>query len=263
MAADDLRDLFGPVPTPFQRELHPILERIQANLLAGKRERGLFTNEYNAIEALLERYPLRPEIVAEWRYAIALAHWKVFDEPQEAIQRLEELKRNYPDTSYAKKAELDIEAIPKIDAGIALRKTLVVGKALPDFTVQDMDGRALSLSSYRGKPVLLLTWNVDTAPLLQLTLGLLRKKYEPATFAVLGLNTDEKEAVVRGYLKTNAIPGRHYFDGRGARNELVLKYGLRPAGDEFVLDRQGRIVSFGPTTLDELEAALATAVKHE
>jgi Thioredoxin-like len=263
LGADDIRDLFAPGPTPLQRELRPIYDRIHAKLETGSHDRNLFTNELNAIDEILQRYAQeRPEIVAEHRYDLALAHWRVFHEPKQAIALLEQLKRDFPQTSYAKKADLDIDAIPKIEAGIALRKTIEVGKPFPDFDVRDLSGEALSVANYRGKPVLLLGWSVSTAPLMQFNkLIALQKKYAPDTFEVIGLSMGQDERPVRDYLNTNHIAWRQYFDGRGVRNELVLKYNIGLAHYAFVLDRQGRVLAIDPTTIDEVEAALVKALQ--
>src|SRR6185436_999236 len=179
LAADDLHDLFTQGPTPLQRELKPISERIQAKILAGAHDRKLFTNELNAIEEVLRRYPAeRPEKLAEVRYGLAIGHWKLFNDPTRAIQLLEQLKRDFPQTTYAPKAASDIEAIPKIDAGIRMRASIALGTPFPDFEVRDMSDQPLSTTSCRGKPVLILSWKVSTAPYLQFDrLLALQRKY--------------------------------------------------------------------------------------
>jgi hypothetical protein len=80
---------------------------------------------------------------------------------------------------------------------------------------------------------------------------------------VIGLNMDEDEARVRSYLKTNNVPGRQYFDGRGLRNELALKYRIGQADYAFVLDRQGRIVAMEPESREDVEKALVKALKQK
>lgn len=263
VAADDLSDLFRPTPSPLERELQPIYEKLHMKLLTGPPDRGGVTNELNAIEAALKRHPEeRPEKIAQVRYELAVGYWRVFNDPTQGVERLQAILRDFPQSATARKAALDLEIFPKIDAGIALRQTIEVGKPLPDFEVRDMTGRTMSVSRCRGKAVLIMSWDINTAPLLQFDKLLdLQKKYEPDTFEVIGLNQDQDEARVREYLKANSIPWRQYCDGRGVHNELVLKYHLKIASYAFVLDRQGRVVAIEPDTLEELRGAIIEALK--
>jgi len=74
-----------------------------------------------------------------------------------------------------------------------------IGKAAPDFTVQDLDGQQHSLSSYRGKNVVIALWSPDFAPSLpELTkLAHLQDAIGPGQLAVLGVSFSAEGAIRR------------------------------------------------------------------
>lgn len=60
----------------------------------------------------------------------------------------------------------------KVAANLAVAKKLVPGVAAPDFTLHDVNGKAVSLASLKGKNVLLCFWNRNFIP------------FEPFSFAL-------------------------------------------------------------------------------
>ncbi|MGE7776556.1 peroxiredoxin family protein [Chitinophaga sp. NPDC101104] len=60
----------------------------------------------------------------------------------------------------------------KVAANLAVAKKLVPGVAAPDFTLNDTNGKAVSLASLKGKNVLLCFWNRNFIP------------FEPFSFAL-------------------------------------------------------------------------------
>lgn len=73
------------------------------------------------------------------------------------------------------------------------------GKVVPDFTLADIDGRAVSLSAYRGRPVIVYFWAswcpycIDEMP----GFNGLRDKYQDAGLEILAVNILEQAAHVR------------------------------------------------------------------
>ena len=69
----------------------------------------------------------------------------------------------------------------------------LIGKDAPDFTLEDLHGKKVTLSSYRGKAVLVNFWATWCAPCKFETPWLveLREQYSAKGFEMLAVNNDE------------------------------------------------------------------------
>jgi len=83
-----------------------------------------------------------------------------------------------------------------------------IGKRAPQFTLQDMSGREVSLGDYRGKIVILDFWATWCGP-CRMTMPMLddiQKEYE-GKLSVLAVNLQEPKSVVREYILQESSPG--------------------------------------------------------
>jgi cytochrome c biogenesis protein CcmG/thiol:disulfide interchange protein DsbE len=116
------------------------------------------------------------------------------------------------------------------------------GKAAPDFTLKDSDGKPVKLSDYRGKVVLLNFWATWCGPCKFEIPWLIEfeQKYKDRGFAVIGVSMDEDGwDVVRPYL-TKAKVNYRVLLGDDA---VAQKYGgVEALPTSFVIDREGKIV---------------------
>jgi peroxiredoxin len=258
-------DIFGPPRlSPFQKEYEPIGRRVMTNLvLRGLSDKEHFTNDLAAIAAVVDRYKREsPEETAEVQFQIAMMHFRVFDEPARAIELLGAVKREYPETKATRKVDVEIETIPKLVAGWKTERTLKPGAELPDFEVKDMEGKPMSLKQYRGKVLLVAFWVVPGAGWQFSKIKALHAKYQPKGFEIIGINMDEDEKSVRHYATTNNLAWPNYFDGKGWRNEIALKYGVGSYCSSFLLSRQGKIVLKDFISMDDLESAIVKTLKE-
>ncbi|HEV8131426.1 MAG TPA: TlpA disulfide reductase family protein, partial [Acidobacteriota bacterium] len=85
-----------------------------------------------------------------------------------------------------------LRANPRFAAQLERSLTGLEGKAAPDFNLAEIDGSQLSLSSLRGRTVLLDFWFTNCPPCGQISAHLvtLQQKYGGDKFTVLGLNCD-------------------------------------------------------------------------
>ena len=168
----------------------------------------------------------------------------------------------------AAKGELIAEA-----AGQAPTSPLV-SKPAPDFTLEDLEGRKVTLSSYKGKAVLLNFWATWCGPCKLETPWIveLRNQYAAQGFEVLGISTEgedlapedkaglarQKDAVTK-FAQQMKVPYPMLLNG----DTLAKTYGgLDAMPTSFYVDHSGTVIAaqMGITSKDEMEVNIKKAL---
>lgn len=136
----------------------------------------------------------------------------------------------------------------------------------PDFTLRDMSGKKVKLSSFEGKPVLLNFWATwcgycrKERPHLNKVYNL----YKDKGLVVISVSTDQSVDKVKRYLEK--IPADFLVlmdDNRSAASA----YGIRGYPSSFLLDRKGyvkhRIVGFREWTSASSRKILDRLISEE
>jgi peroxiredoxin len=134
----------------------------------------------------------------------------------------------------------------------------------PDFTLTDLSARALRLSAYRGKVVLLDFWATWCAPCRkEMPLFVeLQSKHRDAGLQILGISIDDHEPPVREFVKTYRLN----FPIAMGNAELATEYGgILGVPVAFLIDRQGRIryKHSGETDMAVFEREIALLLQQD
>jgi len=146
------------------------------------------------------------------------------------------------------------------------------GKPAPPFTLEDLNGKKVSLSDFKGHALAINFWATWCAPCKVETPWLidLRKRYAALGFEVLAISADdidrknprifseEKQEIAR-FVQKMRMPYPVLIDG-GSISESYG--GLDALPTTFFLDRNGIVVAaqMGMTTKDELERNIKKAL---
>lgn len=116
----------------------------------------------------------------------------------------------------------------------------IIGKEAPDFTIKDLSGRMVALSSFRGKPILLNFWATwcpycrEERP----QLDFLHERYKDKGLVIIAVSIDRSVAKVKRYLEK--IPA-DYVVLIDEETEVARTYGVFALPTSFLIDREGKI----------------------
>jgi len=108
----------------------------------------------------------------------------------------------------------------------------------PEFALQDLAGKTVSLASFRGKPVLVNFWATwcDTCQKEMPDLEEL-SRLSGGRFSVIGVSMDENQSAVPPFIKEHKVTFPIlYSDGK-----VSAAYAVRGLPAAFLIDAEGRI----------------------
>jgi peroxiredoxin len=132
------------------------------------------------------------------------------------------------------------------------------GEMARPFTLPDLEDRPVSLSSFKGRLVLLHFW-ATWCPTCRQEMGLLEEasRAHPEKLVILGINLGEKRSRVQAYVKEAGITFPILRDARG---KVAAAYDVLSLPITLVVSPEGRIVDsvvMGSLDREDVERILA------
>lgn len=124
------------------------------------------------------------------------------------------------------------------------KKTLRPDKA-PDFTMADTSGKAVSLSSFKGKYVLVDFWASWCKPCRYENPNVVAayNQFKNKNFTILGVSLDENRDAWLKAIQTDGLTWTHVSDLKGWGNAAAALYGVRSIPYNVLLDPNGNIIA--------------------
>ncbi len=141
----------------------------------------------------------------------------------------------------AKKTLLIVTVVAVLTAQHGYSANLI-GQAAPDFTLKSLNGGDISLSSYKGKVVLLNFWATWCTPCRDEMppMNKLYLKYKNNGLVVLAVSTDDSTMVVEKFLIKNHVDFPVLLDT--GKTVAKTKYRINAQPTTFLIGKDGTII---------------------
>lgn len=133
----------------------------------------------------------------------------------------------------------------EIDERIVILNKLEPGKPALAFTQADVDGKPVTLDSYKGRYVLLEFWASWCGPCRAENPNLLAQKklYGDKGFNILGVSLDKSKAPWVQAIEKDGLTWTQVSDLNGWNNAVAVMYGIKAVPANFLIDPSGTIIA--------------------
>lgn len=175
------------------------------------------------------------------------------------------LFRKYPESGPVKALHEQVGAlVESIEAAKGSNAFLSTGSEAPEISLPSPDGKIISLSSTRGKIVLLDFWAAWCPPCRQENPNLVKayNAYRDKGFEIFQVSLDRtREAWLKGIEEDNLGAWIHVSDLKYWNSSVVPQYRIESIPHNFLLDREGKIIA-SDLRGQELQIRLAEIFKQ-
>jgi thiol-disulfide isomerase/thioredoxin len=225
--------------TEFQKKLNERLKNGEPqDKLMKEYQEGMPAIQEKVNKAMLDFIKAHPDYEASATLIPQFAQEGV-DKMKEAAALLGESVKNGRMKPYYQGVIDQVEARAKAEAEAA--KKQAAGVQAPDFTLNDINGKPLALSSLRGKYVILDFWGswcgwcIKGFPEMKNYYNKYKGKFE-----ILGIDCNDTEQKWKDAVKKHELPWLHVYNPRDSK--VLSDYGVQGFPTKIILGPDGKIV---------------------
>lgn len=234
----------------FERTMTAFNEQVEAidPLTLTDELRAETTSKYNSL--IIQRGADIEEFIKTEPTSLAtfFAARYLFNEPVPKLLILarDKMVSDLPNSPYTMNIKNTVEKLGPIEGNIA-----------PEIRLKTPAGDSLSLSSLRGKVVLIDFWASWCGPCRRENphVKAIYDKYKNQGFEIYGVSLDSKEDSWKAAIAKDGLTWKHVSDLKGWKSSAAQRYKVHSIPSTFLIDREGKIVKSGFRS-NELEALL-------
>jgi peroxiredoxin len=229
-------------------ELQSQLKPVNALIVANNREAYFHRNNKDSVSILKQQgtrlYDKLYQVDADFVKAhpdsyvaldVVMSHHHVIENPVAFEAMFNSLSAHFKSTEEGK----------KMANALTLVKKFAIGQPAIEFTQNDVNGKPISLSSLKGKYVLIDFWASWCGP-CRMEYPYLHKAYDEfkdKNFEIIGVSLDDKKTLWVNSIKENEFDWLEVCDLKGHQNQVVRAYGINAIPQSFLIDPSGIIIA--------------------